>query len=411
MRLLQYSSPLERQASYINWPVHSRFSRNQLVQAGFTYTGTEHIVRCFTCDYTASANSWIPPENPSEAHARCSPECSFVLGIKMCPTFNTSWINKYSFTDSPIHTDSIVPVTDTSPTYRFTDESLQRLQYPQFENVMSRIQSYTNVSKQRPKLLAEAGYFYTGEADIVRCFCCGIGLAEWNHQDEPWVQHAKHSFKCSFLIREKGVDYVNDQQTRWKKIYNPKHPALEDKDSRLKTFAGVWRTDIEQTPEILVDAGFFYTGEEDVVRCHYCDGGLRHWDPGEIPWEEHARWFPFWIFLIKMKGREYIEDIKRKTEEGQRPESTVSTVSQLPCLPAHRIYLKEVEEEKDLQKIKETNRQLKEKMKCIRCRTNDICMLFVNCGHRKTCEECADLMDFCPFCDTRIKKRLKTFLS
>lgn len=46
-------------------------------------------------------------------------------------------------------------------------------------------------------------------------------------------------------------------------IYNPKHPVLEDKDSRLKTFAVVWRTDIEQTPELLVDAGFFYTGLND----------------------------------------------------------------------------------------------------------------------------------------------------
>lgn len=25
-----------------------------------------------------------------------------------------------------------------------------------------------------------------------------------------------------------------------------------------------------------------FTGEEDAVRCHYCDGGLREWEPGKI---------------------------------------------------------------------------------------------------------------------------------
>lgn len=167
MRLFQWNSPLERQASYINWPVHPRFSPNQLVQAGFTYTGTENTVRCLTCDYTASVNSWIPPESPSEAHERCSPDCSFVPGIKMCITFKTSWKNKNIFTDYPINTDIIVPVIDASPTDIFTDQSLQRLQYPQFKNVLTRIQSYTNVLKQRSKLLAEAGYFYTGK--LLKC--------------------------------------------------------------------------------------------------------------------------------------------------------------------------------------------------------------------------------------------------
>lgn len=60
----------------------------------------------------------------------------------------------------------------------------------------------------------------------------------------------------------------------------------------------------------------FGLGEEDTVRCHYCDGGLRHWEPNNIPWEEHARWFPFCKFVIKMKGREFIDEVKVKYEVG-----------------------------------------------------------------------------------------------
>ncbi|CAC5394460.1 XIAP [Mytilus coruscus] len=347
--------------------------------------------------------------------------------------------------------------------------------YPQFQSISSRLRSFEKwrfSHKQTPQSLSSAGYFYTGENDIVRCFCCDLGLAEWDPKDDPWKEHARHNPKCWFLINEKGTVFIEFIQKDWKKIYNAKHAAFDDKESRIATFDD-WRKDIEQTPEILADAGFFFTGDEDVVRCHYCDGGLRNWEPGDIPWQEHARWFPFCKYLIKMKGREYIEEVKRITEERQRSESTVSTATHLSSLPedirdlqpikelqemkiedelirsavsefrnkkghtnfttaelitlifegkeqqqpkqspfaASSIVQKENEEEKDPQKIKETNRQLKEKMKCIRCRTNDICMLFVNCGHRQTCEECADLMDFCPICDTRIKKRLKTFLS
>jgi hypothetical protein len=57
-----------------------------------------------------------------------------------------------------------------------------------------------------------------------------------------------------------------------------------------------------------------FVGEEDVVRCHYCDGCLRHWEPGDIPWEKHARWFSFCKYVIKMKGRDFIDNIKAAHE-------------------------------------------------------------------------------------------------
>jgi hypothetical protein len=40
------------------------------------------------------------------------------------------------------------------------------------------------------------------------------------------------------------------------KIYNPKHAVFEDRDSRFTTYEGVWRPDIEQTPDILANARY-----------------------------------------------------------------------------------------------------------------------------------------------------------
>lgn len=34
------------------------------------------------------------------------------------------------------------------------------------------------------------------------------------------------------------------------------------------------------------------TGHGDNVKCFHCDGGLRNWEPGDDPWQEHAKWFP-----------------------------------------------------------------------------------------------------------------------
>jgi hypothetical protein len=49
-------------------------------------------------------------------------------------------------------------------------------------------------------------------------------------------------------------------------MYTPKHPAFEDKHTKMATFEGVWRTDIVQTVDILTDAGFFYEGKSQ----RYC---------------------------------------------------------------------------------------------------------------------------------------------
>lgn len=45
----------------------------------------------------------------------------------------------------------------------------------------------------------------------------------------------------------------------------------------------------------------------DQVRCFYCDGGLRHWEPGDDPWIEHARWFPLCGYVRLVKGDEFVQ--------------------------------------------------------------------------------------------------------
>ena len=50
---------------------------------------------------------------------------------------------------------------------------------------------------------------------------------------------------------------------------------------------------------------YFYssTGQDDNVRCFFCDGGLRNWEREDDPFTEHARWFPRCGFIRDLRAK------------------------------------------------------------------------------------------------------------
>ncbi|KAL4232791.1 Baculoviral IAP repeat containing 7 [Mactra antiquata] len=50
-----------------------------------------------------------------------------------------------------------------------------------------------------PKLMALAGFSYTGVADCVRCFYCGIGIRDWTQGDDPFTEHKRWSPSCDYI--------------------------------------------------------------------------------------------------------------------------------------------------------------------------------------------------------------------
>ncbi|MDP0590368.1 MAG: baculoviral IAP repeat-containing protein [Candidatus Endonucleobacter bathymodioli] len=115
---------------------------------------------------------------------------------------------------------------------------------PGYQNACHRRYSFDNpnwtCSQQTPDDLAEAGFFYTGGRDIVRCFCCDLGLAEWDEKDNAWQEHARHSKYCWFLKREKGAEYIAAEQEEWMKVYSPKSPEYDDISTRISSYNS-WR--------------------------------------------------------------------------------------------------------------------------------------------------------------------------
>lgn len=52
---------------------------------------------------------------------------------------------------------------------------------------------------QKPDAMASAGFYYTKVGDGVRCFCCGLGLINWERNDNIIFEHKKHAPYCKFV--------------------------------------------------------------------------------------------------------------------------------------------------------------------------------------------------------------------
>jgi len=64
----------------------------------------------------------------------------------------------------------------------------------------------------------------------------------------------------------------------------------------------------KETLEVTVTV-IIFIGLSDHVRCFHCGKGLRNWISSDIPWKEHARWYPKCRFVLLTKGQDYINEV------------------------------------------------------------------------------------------------------
>ncbi|XP_060913206.1 baculoviral IAP repeat-containing protein 7 isoform X2 [Labrus mixtus] len=320
---------------------------------------------------------------------------------------------------------------------------LHILEDPQMRREGERIRTFHNWPADAPVTsgeLAKAGFFFLGSGDKVQCFCCGGILRCWVHGDSPAIEHQRHFPTCHFILgravgniplqtgSSDSVDgqllsqlqrmTMDDQGTAGQAVY----PEMDTEESRLTTFHN-WPTEASVQPDVLVRAGFFYTGHGDNVKCFYCDGGLRNWEPGDDPWQEHAKWFPRCEFLIQSRGQDYISNIQdahfhlgetvggsqssmgrdvgsRNEPETRQGTSAGNTRTQTPI----RERVKDPSPEELL-------RQLQEERTCKVCMDKLVSIVFIPCGHLVVCGDCAASLRHCPICRAVIRGSVRAFMS
>uniref|UniRef100_A0AAR2LXZ4 RING-type E3 ubiquitin transferase n=1 Tax=Pygocentrus nattereri TaxID=42514 RepID=A0AAR2LXZ4_PYGNA len=266
--------------------------------------------------------------------------------------------------------------------------------------------------------LARAGFYFLDHEDSVQCFCCAGVLRCWVRGDEPLHEHRRHFPTCRFVLgRDVGniprppgppdsVDGqllsqlqrmgVDEQMAGGQAVY----PEMESEDTRLTTFHN-WPTGASVQPTTLARAGFFYTGHGDNVKCFFCDGGLRNWEPGDDPWQEHAKWFPRCEYLLQSRGQEYVNNIQQSYFN--TPETGGSETSAAADITSGHV-LGNLSAEEQL-------RQLQEERTCKVCMDKLVSMVFIPCGHLVVCTDCAASLRHCPICRAVIRGSVRAFMS
>ncbi|NXW64058.1 BIR7B protein, partial [Eurystomus gularis] len=265
---------------------------------------------------------------------------------------------------------------------------------------------WPHTSPVSPQDLVKAGFFFLGPRDEVQCFCCGGVLKDWHPGDCPAAEHQRFFPSCKFIC---GEDVGNQEMLPLQQAFDtvdgqflsllpgmdseetalpsePRHPEMETEEMRLSTFQN-WPQYTDMCPEQLARAGFFYTGQIDIVRCFHCDGGVRSWSFGDDPWREHAKWYPGCEFLLQSRGRAFVNRVQ---DLGfffffGKDTTQMSTEQQLQRLQEERI--------------------------CKVCMEKDVSVVFVPCGHLIACRECALGLKDCPICREFIERRVRTFMS
>jgi hypothetical protein len=169
-----------------------------------------------------------------------------------------------------------------------------------------------------------AGWYYTNIADRVMCVHCHALFHKWSETNRPYEIHRLKSPLCPFvLLIEKKAAATPTANIAITTEPNTQVSAGAVNTTQLlachryESFQ-TWPKNEENTLpsiELFVDAGFFYTGEKNIVRCFYCNGALRNWQATDDPKIEHARWYPMCAYIRQYIGEDLYQAIQRKNRE------------------------------------------------------------------------------------------------
>ncbi|XP_056006560.1 baculoviral IAP repeat-containing protein 7-like [Ostrea edulis] len=312
--------------------------------------------------------------------------------------------------------------------------------------------------------LARCGYYYTGQGRECRCYFCGSTHSDWSceishepdcaqgmdYRNTP-VPREEPPMSTSQLSGGLIIEEVPENQFETPGsplTHGNQHPPHINEDSftsgvpvsisrsvlqsstfhrftdRLSTFT-YWPSQIAQRPVEMSSAGFYYTGVGDRVRCAFCGGELGKWESTDIPFHEHLRWFPDCPF-IKECFQEYIPSVHESPRDGSAIVSTeirrkvvqfgfnISDVNNAVDDLIRHIRLQEITA---LEIMKYLFKDGAVEFPdcdiigpCVVCARENRCTLFFPCTHICCCRRCGERCCLCPFCRTRIKARVRTYI-
>jgi hypothetical protein len=341
------------------------------------------------------------------------------------------------------------------------------------DRIISFLRSDVNVPVD-PYDLAKFGFYWTGSMDWSRCAFCRLEVRGWEVDDRAESEHLRWNPRCPFIqhravgnvrIGEENTEDINEATSRRMiapsvssyatngnvgntraagLVQRAHYPEYASVNLRMNTYH-MWPISMGQTPYELAEAGFYYIGSSDRVRCFMCGGGLKDWHHCDIPWNEHAKWFPYCSHLKAKMRPEFIARMQsmRIAEttipiENEMPhheitnaemESFTAPVPQLSnetlnigpatststshegLLLEHNVIENNVITTQEtlngmkLDQTKEFDKESNELGMCKICYDKELGILFQPCGHM-SCTMCSTQFEICPVCRKKMDKQL-----
>lgn len=211
-RLEPLRKKIFRKNTFDGWPKDAIISRNNLIDDGFYYMGTDDKVQCAYCGGVLSG--WQKGDNVHEEHKRHFGKCPKMRVDTVSDDENdleTDGVADYSeYADQQDQAQQGSPIHQPqSHNFGFQNEQKEdfveksipvaKVHNPKFSLYIDRLESYENWPSDhhfKPEELASAGLYYKGSGDKCQCFMCGGILEEWEKEDIPKKEHKKWFPKC-----------------------------------------------------------------------------------------------------------------------------------------------------------------------------------------------------------------------
>ena len=295
--------------------------------------------------------------------------------------------------------------------------------------------------------LALLGFYYFGPGDLVKCYFCGIEIGMWEEGDDVLADHVRWSPLCPFICRLRtnnvpinedllnrmlggvhnappnvGVDVcgidptpnsvvsppqVSPPQVSPPQVSPPHDPTPKGLASSSHEFPEFpefpefaveadriasytdWPKFLKQRPQDLSNAGFYYSGKGDRVCCFSCGGGLKDWEEGDTPWEQHAMWYGNCEYLKLMKGKCFIDQMAKKRNAMVLGDRNPTEGPNADIEHPHTIT----------------------DVSCKICYDNEYNTIFLPCGHIIACAKCASSVTTCPSCRQPFNSVVRAYFS
>ncbi|VDI12465.1 Hypothetical predicted protein [Mytilus galloprovincialis] len=319
------------------------------------------------------------------------------------------------------------------------DGRLLKIKYPNYEPLQKRRDSYFDWPINRdflhPYDLAECGFFFTREysyftmynapmnmmkkdfEDCVRCFQCGIGLRNWEDNDNVWVEHARWSQKCQYLTLRKGKEFIDTVVQMLGLNTDGENMQTEPLQLEPTDITQSTRNPLEHTAAQYVLSEKIFDDVELIRVCMLSLIETKGWNsitPDllvdsilEMNAVEEATSIDNKAANSQTHGYKPCMDCpvetgnqtSRGTEIKSSTTESITTVVEID---------KTKKAEDDPEELQKEIEKMKDLYTCKICLDEKVGVTFLPCGHLVTCAQCSPKLRRCPLCRTFIRSTIQT---